>query len=68
MPDRIVKSMSKQQQLELDAILRQGGLDLEADVPALRAGFNELMARVPVAGDVNCTDGGALMPGVVKRR
>jgi monoterpene epsilon-lactone hydrolase len=45
--------MSKQQQLELDTILRHGGLDFEADVPALRAGFNELMARVPVAGDVH---------------
>jgi monoterpene epsilon-lactone hydrolase len=44
--------MSKQQQLELDAILRQGQLDLEADVPTLRAGFNEVMARVPVAADV----------------
>src|ERR1700736_2949003 len=45
--------MSKQQQLELDAILRQGHLDLGADVPTLRAGFNELMARVPVARDVH---------------
>jgi acetyl esterase/lipase len=44
--------MSKQQLLELDAILRQGGLDLGADVPTLRAGFSEVMARVPVAGDV----------------
>ena len=41
--------MSKQQQLELDAILRQGQLDLGADVPTLRAGFNDVMARVPVA-------------------
>ena len=32
--------MSKQQQLELDAILRQGSLDLGADVPTLR-GPNE---------------------------
>jgi len=45
--------MSKQQQLELDAILRQGQLDLGADVPTLRAAFNDLMARVPVAGDVH---------------
>src|SRR6266849_82282 len=45
--------MSKQQQLELDAILRQGHLDLGSDVPTLRAGFNELMARVPVAADVH---------------
>src|SRR6266571_1764260 len=43
------ESMSKQQQLELDAILRQGQLDLGADVPTLRAGFNDVMARVPVA-------------------
>ena len=45
--------MSKQQQLELDAILRQGRLDLQADVPTLRASFNELMAHIPVAGDVD---------------
>jgi acetyl esterase/lipase len=44
--------MSKQQQSELDAILRQSGLDLLADVPTLRAGFSEVMAQVPVAGDV----------------
>src|ERR1700730_10630344 len=47
------ESMSKQQQLELDAILRQGQLDLGADVPTLRAVFYEGMARVPVAGYVN---------------
>ena len=45
--------MSKQQQLELDAILRQGQLDFGADVPTLRAALNDLMARVPVAGDVH---------------
>ena len=45
--------MSKQQQLELDTILRQGHLDLGADVPTLRARFNELMAFVPVAGDIH---------------
>jgi acetyl esterase/lipase len=44
--------MSKEQQLQLDAILRQGGLDTSADVPTLRAAFSELMARVPVAPDV----------------
>ena len=44
--------MSTEQQLALDANLRQGELDLSADVPALRAGFNEVMARIPVAGDV----------------
>jgi len=41
--------MSKQQQLQLDAILRQGGLDTSADVPTLRAAFSDLMAQVPVA-------------------
>jgi monoterpene epsilon-lactone hydrolase len=44
--------MSKEQQLQLDAILRQGGLDTSADVPTLRAAFSELMAQVPVAPDV----------------
>jgi acetyl esterase/lipase len=44
--------MSKDQQSQLDAILRQGGLDTSADVPTLRAAFSELMARVPVAPDV----------------
>jgi acetyl esterase/lipase len=44
--------MSKEQQLRLDAILRQGGLDTAGDVPALRAAFNELMAQVPVAPDI----------------
>ena len=32
--------------------MRQGQLDLEADVATLRATFNEVMAHVPVAGDV----------------
>src|SRR5260221_11449079 len=45
--------MSEEQQRALDAILRQGRLDLTADVPTLRAGFNEVMARVPEAGDVD---------------
>jgi acetyl esterase/lipase len=44
--------MSKDQQLELDAILRQGGLDTSADVQTLRAAFSELMAQVPVAPDI----------------
>jgi epsilon-lactone hydrolase len=47
--------MSKQQQSELDAILRQGQLDFGADVPTLRASLEELMSRVPVAGDVRQT-------------
>jgi epsilon-lactone hydrolase len=45
--------MSKQQQLELLATLRQGQLDLGADVATLRVAFNDLMARVPVASDVD---------------
>src|ERR1700704_4367563 len=40
--------MSKLQQDQLDAILRQGQLDTAGDVAPLRAAFNELMARVPV--------------------
>jgi epsilon-lactone hydrolase len=44
--------MSKQQQLELIATLRQGQLDLLADVATLRVAFNDLMARIPVASDV----------------
>jgi epsilon-lactone hydrolase len=45
--------MSKEQQTALDGILRQGPLDLEADVPTLRAAFNALMAYVPIADDVD---------------
>jgi monoterpene epsilon-lactone hydrolase len=44
--------MSKQQQLELDATLRQGQSDFGADVPTLRSAFSDLMARIPVADDV----------------
>jgi monoterpene epsilon-lactone hydrolase len=44
--------MSTEQQRQLDAILRQGGLDTSADVTTLRAAFSELMSRVPVAPDV----------------
>lgn len=44
--------MSKEQQLQLEAILRQGGLDTGGDVQTLRSAFNELMARVPVAPDI----------------
>jgi hypothetical protein len=45
--------MSKQRQLAVDAVLRQGPLDLGADVSTLRAGSNDVMARVPVADDVD---------------
>jgi monoterpene epsilon-lactone hydrolase len=44
--------MTEQQQQQLDAILRQGGLDLGSDVPTLRSAFEETMKRVPVAEDV----------------
>src|SRR5438309_4698458 len=44
--------MSKEQKLALDGVLRQGGLDLQADVPTLRASFNELMGRIPAPDDV----------------
>jgi acetyl esterase/lipase len=45
--------MSRQQQLQLDEMLRQGGLDTETDdVPALRAAFSALTAQVPIAADV----------------
>jgi acetyl esterase/lipase len=44
--------MSKEQQQQLDAMLRQGGLDLEADLAALREAFDELMAQVPVPDDI----------------
>jgi acetyl esterase/lipase len=44
--------MSKQQQDELDAMLRQAPLDPAADVPTLRASFEALMRQVPVAADV----------------
>ena len=42
------ESMTKQQQLELDATLRQGQFDLGADVPTLRAGFSPADARAAV--------------------
>jgi acetyl esterase/lipase len=44
--------MSTQQQLQLDAILRQGQFDTGADVQTLRKAFGELMAQVPVAPDI----------------
>ncbi|MDQ1436099.1 MAG: epsilon-lactone hydrolase [Actinomycetota bacterium] len=44
--------MSKQQQRQLDAILRQGQFDGGGDVQTLRTAFSELMAQVPVAPDV----------------
>jgi epsilon-lactone hydrolase len=47
--------MSKQQQTELDAMLRKAPLDTAADVPTLRATFEEVMRQVPVAPDVRKT-------------
>ena len=44
--------MSQEQQIQLDAILRQGRLDTAADVASVRAAFNALMAQVPVPADV----------------
>jgi epsilon-lactone hydrolase len=44
--------MSKEQQLALMAVLSQGSLDLRADLASMRTAFNDLMARVPIAGDV----------------
>jgi acetyl esterase/lipase len=43
--------VSTEQKLALDGVLRQGGLDLQADAPTLRANFNELMARIPAPDD-----------------
>jgi acetyl esterase/lipase len=44
--------MSKEQKLALDAVLSQGGLDLQADVPTLRASLNAVMAQISVPDDV----------------
>jgi epsilon-lactone hydrolase len=44
--------MSKEQQLQLDAILRSGQIDADADVPTLRAAFAGFTAQVPVPSDV----------------
>jgi acetyl esterase/lipase len=44
--------MTKQQQDDLDAMLRKATLDPAGDVPTLRAAFEGLMRQVPVAADV----------------
>jgi acetyl esterase/lipase len=44
--------MSKEQQQQLDAILRAGQFDTGTDVQTLRAAFGALMAQVPVAPDI----------------
>jgi monoterpene epsilon-lactone hydrolase len=48
--------MSKQQQVELDAVMRQTPLDLMSDVASLRAGFEEAMRYVPIPDDVQRTN------------
>jgi len=45
--------MSKQQQRDLDAMLRNAPFDVMGDVPTLRASFEALTRQVPVAGDVH---------------
>ncbi|HEY6398463.1 MAG TPA: hypothetical protein VIX82_13520 [Solirubrobacteraceae bacterium] len=47
--------MSKQQQAELDAMLRKERLDTAGDVSTLRASFEGLMRQAPVAPDVRQT-------------
>jgi epsilon-lactone hydrolase len=47
--------MTKQQQTDLDAMLRKAPLDTSVDVPTLRAIFEEVMRQVPVAPDVRRT-------------
>jgi acetyl esterase/lipase len=44
--------MSKEQQLQLDAILRGGSFDPSGDVETVRAAFAQLMAYVPVPPDI----------------
>src|SRR4051794_4922175 len=45
-------SMSEEQKRVLDGILRQGGFDPSVDVAGLRAGFEAVMAQIPIPGDV----------------
>ena len=47
--------MSEQQRAALDATLRKAPIDPRSDVAALRSGFEELMRRIPVAGDIRKT-------------
>ena len=47
--------MSKQQQAELDAVLRQAPVDFSLPVEALRGGFEEVMRHVPVATNIRKT-------------
>jgi epsilon-lactone hydrolase len=47
--------MSTEQQLQLDAILRQGRLDTAGEVAPLRAAFDALMSQVPIPPDIQQT-------------
>jgi epsilon-lactone hydrolase len=44
--------MSEQQRERLDALLRHEPLDLKGEIAELRFGFEDLMRKLPVAGDV----------------
>src|SRR5258705_11600808 len=44
--------MSKEQQSQLDAILRQGRLDTAADAVSVRASFDAFTAQAPAPADV----------------
>src|ERR1700722_10558423 len=48
--------MSRQQQVDLDATLRQAPIDPRAEVAALRSGFEALMKRIAVPSDVTKSD------------
>ena len=48
--------MTKEQLVQLDAILRAGSPDLRADLAALRSAFDDVMSRVPVPDDVEWRD------------
>ena len=48
--------MSEQQKMDLDAMLRNGTLDLKGELATLRSSFEELMRYVPVADDVRRAD------------
>lgn len=48
--------MSEQQKTDLDAMLRNGTLDLKGELATLRSSFEELMRYVPVADDVRRAD------------
>jgi monoterpene epsilon-lactone hydrolase len=47
--------MSKQQQVELDATLRQAPFDPKGSVADLRSGFEALMRQIPIPSDVRKT-------------